>query len=157
MSERQIDNILLVEDDDNDAELIMNALSEYNIINNVHRVEDGEIALEYLRQQTHYKHHQGHIPGLIMLDLKLPKINGLSVLREIKQDENLRYIPVVALTSSNEQNDMETAYQLGVNAYVVKPIDFNQFMEAIKTIGGFWVYYNMLPTPQKQDGDKESS
>lgn len=140
--------ILLVEDDDNDAELTIKALKESNIANQIIRVEDGEEAINYLKCEGKYQSRPNLHPALILLDLKLPKINGLEVLKTIRGNEALKYIPVVVLTSSREEQDLIRSYELGVNAYVVKPVDFQQFALAIKELGIFWLVIN-IPPPEK--------
>lgn len=140
--------ILLVEDDNNDAELTIKALKESNIANQIIRVEDGEEAINYLKCEGKYQSRQNLHPALILLDLKLPKINGLEVLKTIRGNEALKYIPVVVLTSSREEQDLIRSYELGVNAYVVKPVDFQQFALAIKELGIFWLVIN-IPPPEK--------
>ena len=137
--------ILLVEDDPKDVELTLTALEEYNLANEVLVVGDGEDALDYLHcRGTFGTRTQGN-PAVMLLDLKLPKVDGLEVLKEIKSDERLKVIPVVVLTSSREERDMVASYQLGVNAYVVKPVDFHEFVNAIKELGVFWAIINEPP------------
>jgi DNA-binding response OmpR family regulator len=137
--------ILLVEDDPKDVELTLTALEEYNLANEVLVVGDGEDALDYLHcRGTFGSRTQGN-PAVMLLDLKLPKVDGLEVLKEIKSDEKLKVIPVVVLTSSREERDMVASYQLGVNAYVVKPVDFHEFVNAIKELGVFWAIINEPP------------
>jgi len=140
--------ILLVEDDNNDAELTIKALKESNIANQIIRVEDGEEAINYLKCEGKYQSRQNLHPALILLDLKLPKINGLEVLKTIRGNAALKYIPVVVLTSSREEQDLIRSYELGVNAYVVKPVDFQKFALAIKELGIFWLVIN-IPPPEK--------
>jgi len=137
--------ILLVEDNPNDAELSLEALSEHNLANEVSWVKDGAEALDYLYHRGAYAGRTGNNPALILLDLKLPKVDGLEVLQTIKQDDTLKIIPVVVLTSSREESDLVTSYQLGVNAYVVKPVNFPDFMQAVKQLGIFWAIINEPP------------
>ncbi|MFH2045617.1 MAG: response regulator [Pseudomonadota bacterium] len=137
--------ILLVEDNINDVELAMEALAENNIANPVDVVRDGEEAIEYLQCRGKYSSRSAVNPVVIFLDIKLPKINGLEVLKIIRNDEKLRLIPVVIFTSSNEEKDLIASYKLGVNAYVVKPIDFNEFVRAVKMLGLFWAIINESP------------
>jgi CheY-like chemotaxis protein len=137
--------ILLVEDDPKDVELTMTALEEYNLSNEVVVAMDGEEALDYLYHQGKFEGRSGDNPAVLLLDLKLPKVDGLEVLEKIKQDEKLRMIPVVVLTSSREERDMVASYKLGVNAYVVKPVDFHEFVNAIKELGVFWAIINEPP------------
>jgi CheY-like chemotaxis protein len=132
-----IGRILLVEDDPKDTELTMTALEEYNLSNEVVVATDGEEALDYLYCRGKFQRRGAENPAVLLLDLKLPKVNGLEVLETIKSDENLRMIPVVVLTSSREERDMVASYKLGVNGYVVKPVDFHEFVNAIKELGGF--------------------
>lgn len=140
-----IRNILLVEDNPNDAELTMEALAENNLANKVVWVHDGEEALDYLFQRGVHAGRQNNNPVVILLDLKLPKVDGLQVLKEIKADESLRAIPVVILTSSREERDLIEGYRLGVNAYVVKPVEFRAFMDAVRELGAFWALINEPP------------
>lgn len=137
--------ILLVEDDPNDIELTLNALEEYNLSNEIMVARDGVEALDYLyRRGAFVQRPVGH-PIVIMLDLKLPKLDGVQVLRQIKTDLTLRLIPVVILTSSRESQDLTECYKLGANAYVVKPVRFSEFIEAVKHIGIFWAMINEPP------------
>jgi len=140
-----VKRILLVEDSPNDAELTLEALFEHNLANEVKWVKDGEEALDYLYLRGAHAGRAGNNPALILLDLKLPKVDGLEVLQTIKSDDNLKIIPVVVLTSSREESDLITSYQLGVNAYVVKPVDFHDFMQAVKELGIFWAIINEPP------------
>jgi CheY-like chemotaxis protein len=137
--------ILLVEDDPKDVELTLTALEEYNLANEVVVAHDGEEALDYLYCRGNFSARPEQNPAVLLLDLKLPKLDGLEVLQQIKSDGNLRMIPVVVLTSSREEKDMVTSYQLGVNAYVVKPVDFHEFVNAIKELGMFWAIINEPP------------
>jgi CheY-like chemotaxis protein len=139
--------ILLVEDDLMDMELTLTALEEKKLANEVLVVHDGEEALNYLYSRGSFRMRSPGNPVLILLDLKLPKVDGLEVLKQIKSDEELRTIPVVMLTSSAEEHDVVRSYRLGVNAYVVKPIDFHEFVVAVKEIGLFWAVINE-PPPQ---------
>jgi DNA-binding response OmpR family regulator len=141
----KLGRILLVEDDDRDVELTMNALEEYNLANEVIVTRDGEEALDYLYCRGKYNSRSSDNPAVLLLDLKLPKVDGLEVLRQVKSDEKLRIIPVVVLTSSHEEKDMVASYKLGVNAYVVKPVDFHEFVNAIKELGVFWAVINAAP------------
>jgi len=129
--------ILLVEDSPEDAALTMRALSRRNIANRVHLVRDGVEALAYLRDMAQ--------PKVMLLDLKLPKVSGLEVLRMVKSDPRLRSLPVVILTSSREEPDIATAYDLGVNSYIVKPVDFEQFVRAVSDAGLYWLLINQAP------------
>ena len=143
MTERK--RILLVEDNPNDVELTLRALADYHLANEVMVVHDGAEALDYLYQRGAYVLRAPENPVLILLDIKMPKVDGLEVLRQLKQDDQLKRIPVVIMTSSREEQDVIESYRLGVNAYVVKPIDFPQFTEAIKTLGLFWIVINQPP------------
>ena len=140
-----IGRILLVEDDPKDTELTMTALEEYNLSNEVVVASDGEEALDYLYHRGKFQRRSGDNPAVMLLDLKLPKVDGLEVLQRVKADENLKMIPVVVLTSSREERDMVASYKLGVNAYVVKPVDFHEFVNAIKELGVFWAIINEPP------------
>lgn len=140
-----IGRILLVEDDPRDRELTMTALEDYHLGNEVVVARDGEEALDYLYYRGKFQRPDGENPAVILLDLKLPKIDGLEVLQRIKADDNLKMIPVVVLTSSREERDMVASYKLGVNAYVVKPVDFHEFVNAVKELGVFWAIINEPP------------
>lgn len=146
--------ILLVEDDPRDVELTLAALEEHHLANKVTVVRDGAEALDYLYQRGSFAGRTGGNPIVVLLDLKLPKFNGLEVLKIIKADEHLKFIPVVVLTSSRETPDLVKCYQHGINAYVVKPVDFTDFMKAVKQVGVFWAAVNE-PPPQSEL--KESS
>jgi CheY-like chemotaxis protein len=137
--------ILMVEDDPKDVELSLMALEEYNLANEVVVTRDGQEALDYLYCRGQYSARASDNPAVLLLDLKLPKVDGLEVLHKIKSDERLKTIPVVVLTSSREERDMMRSYQLGVNAYVVKPVDFHEFVNAIKELGIFWAVINQPP------------
>ena len=137
--------ILLVEDDPSDVELTLEALSEYNLANEVVVARDGKIALDYLYRRGEFSARSDENPAVMLLDLKLPKVDGLEVLQQVKSDERLMMIPVVVLTSSQEEKDMMRSYKLGVNAYVVKPVDFHEFINAIKELGVFWGIINQPP------------
>jgi CheY-like chemotaxis protein len=137
--------ILLVEDDPNDVELTLSALAENHLANEVFVVSDGEEAIDYLYYQGVYESREEGIPALMLLDLKLPKVDGMEVLRLVKTDPALKMIPVVMLTSSREEQDLVRSYDLGTNAYVVKPVDFQNFVEAVSGLGLFWVIINHPP------------
>ena len=137
--------ILLVEDDPKDVELTLTALEEYNLANEVVVARDGAEALDYLYCRGEFAGRPNDNPAVLLLDLKLPKVDGLEVLQQIKSDENLRMVPVVVLTSSREEKDMVASYKLGVNAYVVKPVDFHEVVNAIKELGMFWAVINEPP------------
>ena len=138
--------ILLVEDNPKDVELTLHALRKENLSNRIQVVRDGEEALEFLFcRGTHSKRSFDNPPKLVVLDLKLPKVNGLEVLRAIKNDIRTRAIPVTILTSSNEDRDLVESYKLGVNSYIQKPVDFNQFRETVKQLGLYWLVVNQSP------------
>ena len=138
--------ILLVEDNLNDAELSLYALKKFKIASHIHHARDGAEALEYIFGAESANHPSPpQNPRLILLDLKLPKIDGLEVLKKIKDHETTRTIPVVILTSSREERDIIESYNLGVNSYIVKPIDFEQFTEAIRDVGLYWLLLNQVP------------
>ena len=137
--------ILIVEDDPNDVELTLMALTEYNLANEVVVARDGQEALDYLYCRGSFSGRSNGNPAVTLLDLKLPKIGGLEVLRQIKSDERLKSIPVVVLTSSHEEKDVMRSYSLGVNAYVVKPVDFHEFVNAVRELGVFWAVINQPP------------
>jgi CheY-like chemotaxis protein len=137
--------ILLVEDDPKDVELTLTALEEYKLANEVVVARDGEEALDYLYRRGNFTTRSTDNPAVLLLDLKLPKVDGLEVLQQIKADAKLKLIPVVVLTSSHEEKDMVASYKLGVNAYVVKPVDFHEFVNAVKELGIFWALVNEPP------------
>lgn len=137
--------ILIVEDDPNDLELTLSALTDYNLANEVVITRDGQQALDYLYCRGEFSARTTRNPAVLLLDLKLPKVTGLEVLQQIKSDERLKMIPVVVLTSSHEEKDMIRSYSLGVNAYVVKPVDFHEFVNAVKELGVFWAVINEPP------------
>lgn len=140
-----VKRILLVEDDPRDVELMLQGLSEFNLANEVYVAREGEEALNYLYRREKFSERGNGNPALILLDIKMPKLSGLEVLRVIKKDEQLRSIPVVMLTSSKEEPDLTESYKLGVNAYVVKPIQFHDFVDAVKVLGMFWAVLNEPP------------
>jgi CheY-like chemotaxis protein len=137
--------ILIVEDDPNDLELTLTALADYNLANEVVVTRDGQQALDYLHCRAEFSTRAGGNPAVILLDLKMPKVSGLEVLQQIRSDAHLKMIPVVVLTSSNEEKDVIRSYSLGVNAYVVKPVDFHEFVNAVKELGAFWAVINEPP------------
>jgi CheY-like chemotaxis protein len=130
--------ILLVDDDPHDVKLTLRALDQQHLANRVHVVQDGEEALEYLRDMAR--------PRLVLLDLKLPKVSGLEVLAKVREDPKLKTLPVVILTSSREEPDVARAYDLGANSYIVKPVDFEQFLRAVSDVGMYWLLINQSPT-----------
>jgi CheY-like chemotaxis protein len=137
--------ILLVEDSINDVELILTSLAEKHLGNEVVVVRDGEEALDYLYRRGMYRLRREGNPVVVLLDLKLPKISGVEVLAELKANPVLRTVPVVILTSSREEQDLSSCYELGTNAYVVKPIDFHEFVDVIQGLGLFWAIINEPP------------
>ena len=144
--------ILMVEDDPRDVELTLTALEDYKLANEVVVCRDGQEALDYLYSRGKFSDRVNENPAVMLLDLKLPKVDGLEVLQQIKSDERLRMIPVVVLTSSHEEKDMMRSYKLGVNAYVVKPVDFHEFVNAVKELGVFWAVINQPPPRQRKEG-----
>jgi CheY-like chemotaxis protein len=140
-----IKHILLAEDNKNDIELTLTALADCRLANGVEVVHDGAEALEYLYCRGAYENRATGLPGVILLDLKMPRVDGLAVLRQIKSDPDLRNVPVVMLTSSREDRDIILSYNLGVNAFVVKPVDFGRFIETIRSVGVFWGQINENP------------
>jgi CheY-like chemotaxis protein len=145
-------NILLVEDDPRDVELTLTALEEHHLANRVAVVDNGAEALDYLYYRGKFKKRADGHPILVLLDLKMPKVSGLEVLKIIKADEYLKIIPVVILTSSREMPDLVECYKHGVNAYVVKPVDFAEFVEAVKQLSVFWAMVNEPPTITGREG-----
>ena len=140
--------ILLVEDNPDDEALTLRALKRNNILNDVIVARDGAEALDFLFAQGKYGNRDGNrLPEVVLLDLKLPKIDGLEVLRRIREDQKTRRIAVVILTSSNEERDIIAGYDLGANSYIRKPVDFNQFMEAVRQLGVYWLALNVSPPP----------
>ena len=146
MTDTEAVDILLVEDNPQDAELTTRALKKNNLANRLITVEDGAEALDFIFCRGKYATRDvGHPPKVVLLDLKLPKVSGLEVLRALKQDEKTRAIPVVIVTSSREDPDIKTAYALGANSYVVKPVDFDAFAEAVSSLGLYWLLVNQPP------------
>lgn len=137
--------ILLAEDNAHDVELTMAALTEHNVANEIVVVNDGAQALDYLYARGKFAGRKAGLPALALLDLKMPKVDGLEVLRVIKEDEKMRAMPVVMLTSSREEPDLVRAYQLGVNSYVLKPVEFQAFVDAVKNLGVYWTVHNQRP------------
>lgn len=138
--------ILLAEDDPADAELTLRALRRNNLANKVHWVKDGEEALDYMACRGRYAGRDPALPRLVMLDLKMPKVDGIEVLRSLKSDPATRAVPVVVMTSSSEERDVVASYELGVNSYIVKPVNFEAFLETVAKIGLYWVLTNRVPT-----------
>ncbi|HEY1786582.1 MAG TPA: response regulator [Verrucomicrobiae bacterium] len=137
--------ILLAEDNERDVELTLAALDEHNLANEVVVARDGAEALDYLYARGKFAGHANGLPVVVLLDLKMPKVDGLEVLRAMRNDPEIRHVPVVMVTSSREEQDLIHSYELGVNAYVVKPVDFQKFVESIKQIGMFWAIINEPP------------
>ena len=138
--------ILLVEDNPADAEMTLRALRRNNLANRVHWVKDGEQALEFMFRTGSYAGRDPvAVPKLVMLDIKMPKVDGIEVLRRIKANEETRTVPVVVMTSSNEERDVVESYRLGVNSYIVKPVQFESFLETVAKIGLYWVITNRVP------------
>jgi CheY-like chemotaxis protein len=151
---KNLKRILLVEDDPKDIELMLSALAENNLANEVAVARDGVEALDYLHRRGSFTQHPPGNPVVILLDLKMPRMDGVQLLGQIKADEQLRLIPVVVLTSSRESPDLEACYGLGINAYVVKPVRFMEFIDAVKQTGVFWALLNQPPPamPWVSDG-----
>lgn len=141
----KLKTILLVEDNANDRELTLDALSEHNLANNVTAVQDGEEAMDYLLYRGTFKNRKQGNPAVILLDIKMPRMNGIEVLEAVRNDKGLKTIPIVMLSSSKEEPDLKRCYELGANAYVVKPVRFEDFFEAVRKIGAFWALLNEPP------------
>jgi CheY-like chemotaxis protein len=140
-----VKRILLAEDNANDVELTLNALRQNNVLNEIAVTRDGAETLDYLYKRNAHANRPAGNPALLLLDLKMPRVDGMEVLRQVKSDPALKAIPVVVLTSSREEQDLLRTYDLGVNAYVVKPVDFHEFVDAVKLLGGFWAVINETP------------
>lgn len=145
----ELRTILLAEDNPKDVELTLEALSEHNLANQVTVVKDGVEAMEFLRCEGKYKLRKSGLPAVLLLDIKMPRMDGIEVLRTVRGDPALKLLPVVILTSSREEKDLINSYELGVNAYVVKPVDFKDFILAVKEIGVFWAIINEIPPDSK--------
>jgi two-component system response regulator len=145
MNDRTIRTILLVEDSMADAEMAVDALREANLANPIVHLEDGVDCLDYLYSRGAWAGRVGGDPAVVLLDIKMPRMNGLDVLTQMRTDEKLRRIPVVILSSSREESDLARSWDLGVNAYVIKPVDVGQFFEAVRTLGQFWAVLNQRP------------
>jgi two-component system response regulator len=145
MSDDTAVDILLVEDNPNDAELTLRAFKKARIANTIHVVGDGAEALDFLFRTGKYEGYHPHLPRVVLLDLKLPKVSGLEFLRRLKGDDRTKVIPVVVLTSSREESDVVETYRLGVNSYIVKPVDFEKFVSAVEHIGLYWLLLNEPP------------
>jgi CheY-like chemotaxis protein len=144
--------ILLVEDDPNDVELTLSALAANGLANEVAVARDGEQALDYLFRRGAYASREEGNPTVMLLDLKLPKVDGVEVLKRVKAEPHLKTIPVVVLTSSREEQDLVRSYNSGTNAYVVKPVDFHEFVEAVRELGLFWTVVNQPPPGSASHG-----
>lgn len=140
-----VHRILLVEDSARDAELAVDALAANHLANEIVHVRDGADALDYLHRRGPFADRSEGAPAVVLLDLKMPRVDGLEVLRQMKDDPELKLIPVVVMTSSREEGDVLRSYELGVNAYVVKPVKFQDFVEAVKLVGAFWAVINEPP------------
>jgi two-component system, response regulator len=146
VDELGIVDILLVEDNPNDVELTLRALKKANILNKIHVLNDGAEAIDFLFRKGKYSNRDtSNEPKVVILDLKLPKVGGLEVLRYLKENNELKIIPVVVLTSSREEQDVIESYKLGVNSYMVKPVDFEKFIDAVKELGLYWLLLNQPP------------
>ena len=143
--------ILLVEDNPYDVELTLRALKQHHIANHIHTVRDGAEAVDFIFCTGAYAQRDFNIPKIILLDLKLPKLDGVEVLQKIKADPRTQRIPVVALTTSNAERDVQECYRLGINSYIVKPLDFKQFSEAIRQVGLYWLLLNRFPSEGKRE------
>jgi len=141
----RLKRILLVDDSPRDTELALDALSQHNLANEVVVLHDGVEALDYLYRRGQFADRAAGEPAVVLLDLKMPRVDGIDVLRQIKSDPQLKMIPVVVMTSSREEPDLVNCYQLGVNAYIVKPVQFQEFVEAVKQVGAFWAVVNEPP------------
>jgi CheY-like chemotaxis protein len=141
----ELKTILMSEDNPQDVELTIEALDEHNLANQVVAVKDGVEAMEYLNYEGQFKNRKKGNPAVLLLDIKMPRMDGIEVLMAIRKDEKLKTLPVVMLTSSREEPDLKKCYELGVNAYVVKPVNFKDFMDAVKQIGIFWAMLNEQP------------
>ena len=140
-----IRTILLAEDSLADAEMAIDALREANLANPIVHVEDGIEVMDYLLRRGRYAERPEGLPSVLLLDIKMPRMDGLEVLKHIRSDEKLKHLPVVILSSSREESDLARSWDLGVNAYVVKPVDIDQFFQAVKTLGTFWAVINETP------------
>jgi CheY-like chemotaxis protein len=145
----ELRTILYAEDNPRDVELTLEALGDYNLANNVIVVRDGVETMEYLRREGMYSQRKPGNPAVLLLDIKMPRMDGLEVLKAIRSDNMLKMLPVVILTSSREEQDLIKSYKIGVNAYVVKPVDFKEFIEAVKQVGIFWAVINEVPPENK--------
>lgn len=147
MNKKDLRTILLVEDSMADAEMAMDALSDAHLVNPVVHVEDGVECLDYLYARGAWASREPGDPAVVLLDIKMPRMNGLDVLTQMRSDPKMRRIPVVILSSSREESDLARSWDLGANAYVIKPVDVDQFFEAVRTLGQFWAVLNQAPEP----------
>ena len=141
----ELRTILYAEDNPRDVELTLEALGDHNLANNVIVVRDGVETMDYLRREGKYSQRRPGNPAVLLLDIKMPRMDGIEVLKTIRGDDSLKMLPVVMLSSSREEQDLIKSYELGVNAYVVKPVDFKEFIEAVKQVGVFWAVINEVP------------
>jgi len=141
----EVKKILIVDDSPKDVELAITALREKNLANEVIVAEDGEEALDYLYRRGSFENYEKGNPAVILLDIKMPKMNGIELLKQIRTDPELQLIPVIMLTSSREEKDLVECYRLGANSYVVKPVDISQFIDSIKAVGQYWAIINVVP------------
>ena len=141
----EIRTILLAEDSPHDAEMAIDALREAHLVNPIVHVEDGVEALDYLLRRGRFADRTDPDPAVLLLDIKMPRMDGLEVLKQLREEESLKRLPVVILSSSREESDLARSWDLGVNAYVVKPVDVDQFFEAVRTLGKFWAVFNEAP------------
>jgi two-component system response regulator len=149
----ELRTILFAEDNPRDVELTLEALADHNLANNIIVVRDGVETMEFLRCEGKYMQRKPVNPAVLLLDIKMPRMDGIQVLKAIRSDPKLHTLPVVMLTSSREEQDVIKSYELGVNAYVVKPVDFKEFMEAVKQLGVFWAVINEVPHVSKLSGE----
>lgn len=141
----EVKKILIVDDSPKDVELATSALREKNLANEVIVAEDGEEGLDYLHRRGRFAEYEKGNPSVILLDIKMPKMNGIELLKHIRSDPELQFIPVIMMTSSREEKDLIECYRLGANSYVVKPVDIGQFIDSIKAVGHYWAVINVLP------------
>lgn len=147
-SEMETVDILLVEDNPTDAELAMHSLNKHNIANHIEWVKDGATALDFLFMRGDYEHRNSAVPRVVLLDLRLPKVEGLEVLKQMRANEKTKFIPVVVMTSSKEERDIVESYQLGANSYVAKPVEFEEFSRTVATLGMYWMLVNKFVPPK---------
>ena len=143
---KSLKSVLFVDDSPRDTKLALTAFKEYGLTNRIITLEDGEEALDYLYRRGAFADRDDEQPAFILLDLKVPKVDGMEVLRVVKSDPALKMIPMVVMTSSREEQDVVNSYKLGVNAFIVKPVNFKEFVDAVKMVGGFWAVLNEPPS-----------